>query len=80
MRVDPLRELEEIGDFEDFSIRAGMAAFLASPGPSQNLDAARMILEGMARLYGDEGVRDRLQASRALERSSRGCSTICCWT
>jgi len=66
MRVDPLRELEEIGDFEDFSIRAGMAAFLASPGPSQNLDAARMILEGMARSYGDEGIRDRLQASRAL--------------
>ncbi len=66
MRVDPLRELEKLGDFEDFSIRAGMAAFLASPGPSQNLDAARMILEAMARSTGEEGVRDRIQAARAL--------------
>ena len=32
MRVDPIRQLEELGEFEDFSIRAGMAAFLASPG------------------------------------------------
>src|SRR6185437_6468994 len=66
MRIDPIRQLEELGEFEDFSIRAGMAAFLASPGPSQNLDAARVILEGMARSYGDEGVRDRVQAARAL--------------
>ena len=42
MRVDPLPQLEELGEFEEFSIRAGMAAFLASPGPSQNLDAARV--------------------------------------
>jgi len=66
LRVDPLNELEKLGDFEDFSIRAGMAAFLASPGPSQNLDAARLILEGMARSGGEEGVRDRVQAARAL--------------
>jgi AAA family ATP:ADP antiporter len=66
MRVDPLHELEKLGDFEDFSIRAGMAAFLASPGPSQNLDAARIILEGMARSPGEAGVRDRVQAARAL--------------
>jgi AAA family ATP:ADP antiporter len=66
MRVDPLHELEKLGDFEDFSIRAGMAAFLASPGPSQNLDAARIILEGMARSTGEDGLRDRLQAARAL--------------
>lgn len=66
MRVDPLHELERLGDFEDFSIRAGMAAFLASPGPSQNLDAARIILEGMARSSGEDGTRDRVQAARAL--------------
>jgi len=66
MRIDPLHELEKLGDFEDFSIRAGMAAFLASPGPSQNLDAARLILEGMARSSGEDGVRDRVQAARAL--------------
>ncbi len=66
MRVDPLRQLEELGDFEDFSIRAGMAAFLASPGPSQNLDAARMLLSAMADSEGQDGVQDRLQAARVL--------------
>ena len=48
MQVDPLAQIQELGDFEDFSIRAGMAAFLASPGPAQNLDAARALLEAMA--------------------------------
>jgi len=66
MRVDPVRQLEELGDVEDFSIRAGMAAFLASPGPSQNLDAARVLLEAMTRSADDDGVRDRLQAARVL--------------
>ncbi|MFL6280117.1 MAG: Npt1/Npt2 family nucleotide transporter [Vicinamibacterales bacterium] len=66
MRVDPIRQLEELGDVEDFSIRAGMAAFLASPGPSQNLDAARLLLEAMARSEDEDGVRDRLQAARVL--------------
>ena len=66
MRVDPLRQLEELGEFEDFSIRAGMAAFLASPGPSQNLDAARVMLSTMAGSEGKAGVNDRLQAARVL--------------
>lgn len=66
MRVDPLRQLEELGEFEDFSIRAGMAAFLASPGPSQNLEAARVILMAMAQSDGKAGLRDRLQAARVL--------------
>lgn len=66
MRVDPLRQLEDLGEFEDFSIRAGMAAFLASPGPSQNLDAARVMLTTMARSEGKAGVNDRLQAARVL--------------
>lgn len=66
MRVDPLRQLEKLGDVEDFSIRAGMAAFLASPGPSQNLDAARVMLTAMTDSEGPAGVRDRLQAARVL--------------
>jgi AAA family ATP:ADP antiporter len=64
--VDPLRLLEELGDVEDFSIRAGTAAFLAAPGPSQNLDAARLIIEAMARSGGSAGVRDRAEAARLL--------------
>ena len=66
MRVDPLSQLEKLGDVEDFSIRAGMAAFLASPGPSQNLDAARLILAAMTGSEGRAGVRDRVQAARVL--------------
>jgi AAA family ATP:ADP antiporter len=66
LRVDPLRQLEKLGDVEDFSIRAGMAAFLASPGPSQNLDAARVMLTAMADSEGQDGERDRLQAARVL--------------
>jgi AAA family ATP:ADP antiporter len=66
MRVDPLRQLQSLGEFEDFSIRAGMAAFLAASGPSQNLDAARLIIEAMARSAGADGVRDRAEAARLL--------------
>ena len=66
MGADPLRLLEDVGEFEDFSIRAGLAAFLASPGPSQNLDAARVILEGMIGSRGASGVPDRRQAARVL--------------
>jgi ATP:ADP antiporter, AAA family len=66
MGLDPLSQLEKLGDFEDSSIRAAMAAFLASPGPSQNLEAARTILEVMALSGGAAGVPDRVQAARVL--------------
>jgi ATP:ADP antiporter, AAA family len=64
--VDPLRQIQELGDFEDFSIRAGAAAFLAAPGPAQNLDAARLMVDAMARATGDEGRRDRAEAARLI--------------
>jgi len=64
--VDPLRQIQELGDFEDFSIRAGAAAFLAAPGPAQNLDAARLMVDAMARATGDEGRRDRTEAARLI--------------
>lgn len=66
MGTDPLAQIQELGDFEDFSIRAGMAAFLASPGRSQNIEAARVILEGMARAAGPQGTRDRAEAARLI--------------
>ena len=66
MGVDPLTQLEQLGDFEGSSIRAATAAFLASPGPSQNLEAARTILEVMALSGGAAGVPDRVQAARVL--------------
>ena len=64
--LDPLRQIEQLGEVEGFSIRAGTAAFLAAPGRSQNLEAARIILEAMARNLGFDGRRDRAEAARLL--------------
>jgi AAA family ATP:ADP antiporter len=66
MHVDPLAQIQKLGDFEDFSIRAGMAAFLASPGHSQNLVAARALLEGMVRAEGRDAARERTEAARLI--------------
>ena len=66
MSVDPLTQIQQLGDFEDFSIRAGMAAFLASPGPAQNLEAARALLEAMTRRAGPDGARGRAEAARLM--------------
>ena len=64
--LDPLRQIEELGDVHGFSIRAGTAAFLASPGRAQSLEAARVILEAMARNALPDGARDRAEAARLL--------------
>jgi ATP:ADP antiporter, AAA family len=64
--VDPLRQIQDLGDFEDFSIRAGTVAFLAARGPSRNLEAARMLLEAMASSDGAAGRRDRMEAARLI--------------
>ena len=65
-RSDPLQRIEELGDFEDFSIRAALVAFLARPGVTQNADAARLLLAKMVEESGEEGRRTRLEASRLL--------------
>ena len=64
--VDPLRQIQELGDFQDYSIRAGAAAFLAAPGRSRNIEAARVILQAMASAGGPEGRRDRTEAARVI--------------
>ncbi len=66
MHVDPLSQIQQLGDFEDFSIRAGMAAFLASPGPTQNAIAARTLIEGMVNEPGEAGARERQEAARLI--------------
>jgi AAA family ATP:ADP antiporter len=72
--VDPLGKIQELGDFPDFSIRAAMAAFLASAGPSRNLDATRAIVDQMVAAKGPEGVPDRLEAARVLALAPDGLS------
>lgn len=63
---DPLQRIEALGDFEDFSIQAAVVAFLARPGRSQNLDAAKLLLSKMVEQPGPEGRRARLEAARLL--------------
>jgi AAA family ATP:ADP antiporter len=66
MHVDPLAQIQKLSDFEDFSIRASMAAFLASPGPTQNLEAARALIEAMVAAAGPAGARERAEAARLI--------------
>ena len=61
--IDPLKTIEEVGDFEGYSIRAAMAAFLASPGRGRNVEAAEMLLRNMA---SSEESQDRVEAARIL--------------
>jgi AAA family ATP:ADP antiporter len=64
--VDPLELIEGVGDFPDFSVRSAIVAFLARPGPAQNLETARQILAGMVCEQGAECQRTRLEAARLL--------------
>ena len=64
--MDPLQRIEALGDFEDFSIQAAVVAFLARPGRTQNLEAAKLLLSKMVEEKGDDGRRARLEAARLL--------------
>ncbi len=64
--TDPLQRIEELGDFEDFSIQAAVVAFLARPGRTQNLDAARLLMSKMVEESDADGRRARLEAARLL--------------
>lgn len=64
--VDPIALLSEIGDCADFSVRSGVAAYLARPGEAQNIETARHILSGMSTDSGEEGQRTRLELARIL--------------
>lgn len=64
--TDPLERIEQLGDFEDFSIRAAVVAFLARPGGTQNVEAAKLLLSKMVEERGEEGQRTRLEAARLL--------------
>ena len=63
--IDPLERVEQLGNFPDFSIRSAMVSFLAQPGETQNLDAARLMLDSMVH---DEDPRTQLEAARLMER------------
>jgi AAA family ATP:ADP antiporter len=64
--IDPIDRIEQLGGFADYSIRASTVAFLARPGAAQNLDAARLILDGMVRESDEDGRRTRVEAARLI--------------
>ncbi|HET9702546.1 MAG TPA: HEAT repeat domain-containing protein, partial [Vicinamibacterales bacterium] len=65
-QADPLTRIEQLGEFEDFSIQAALVAFLARPGPTQNVEAAKLLVSKMVEEQGEEGRRARLEAARLL--------------
>lgn len=67
--VDPLTRIERVGDFEDYSIQASLAAFLARPGPAQHVDAAQLILQRMVGEGGPDAARVRAEAARVIGMS-----------
>lgn len=62
--LDPLAAIRELGDFSECSVRAGMVSFLARPGRSQNLEAARALLDAMVDEPEPEGRDARIEAAR----------------
>jgi AAA family ATP:ADP antiporter len=66
--LDPLTHVERLGDFGDVSIRAAVVAYLAHPGPAQNLPAAGVLFEKMATDQGPDRKRVRLEAARLSGR------------
>ncbi|MEZ5418287.1 MAG: hypothetical protein R2708_13190 [Vicinamibacterales bacterium] len=64
--IDPLTVIEQVGDFEAYSIQASMVAFLARPGRVQNAEAAQVILQRMVCDTGEHGPRVRAEAARVI--------------
>ncbi len=65
--IDPIQAVSELHEFPDYCIRASVAAFLATPGPAQNVDAARLILHAMIEDTGPDAGAVRREAARLVE-------------
>jgi AAA family ATP:ADP antiporter len=64
---DPIAAAGEIRDFPEHCVRASIAAYLATPGPAQNTDAARLILRAMIDDDGPTALEVRREAARLAE-------------
>lgn len=65
-RIDPLARLERLDDIGGASISSAMAIFLARPGPTQNLDTVRLLIDGAHMREGADGELARVEAARLL--------------
>lgn len=64
--VDALELIQNIEDFEDFSVSSAVVAYLGRPGAAQNVEAARQILMAMISESGNEKERTRAEVARLL--------------
>ncbi|MBI3401138.1 MAG: HEAT repeat domain-containing protein [Acidobacteria bacterium] len=64
--ADPLTRLERLDDVGGASISSAMAIFLARPGPTQNLETVRLLIDGAHMREGAEGELARVEAARLL--------------
>jgi len=64
--IDPIARIAELGKFADFSICSATIAFLARPGPAQNLDAAAVMLGILANEPGEAGAPSRRVAAHLI--------------
>jgi AAA family ATP:ADP antiporter len=64
--VDPLVRLTELDHVYASSVVSAIAQFLARPGPKQNLEAARLLLDIALNNDGPDGYQSRLEAARVV--------------
>jgi ATP:ADP antiporter, AAA family len=64
--IDPLTRLSDLNQVQGTSVASAIAAFLARPGPAQNVDAVRMLLDAALTRAGAEGEQARVEAARLI--------------
>ena len=64
--VDPLTQLTNLDEVRGSAVAAAVAQFLARPGPAQNLDAVRVLLEAATSSDGPDRHSARLEAARLI--------------
>jgi HEAT repeat protein len=64
--VDPLVRLTELDDVDASSVASAIAQFLARPGPRQNIEAARVLMDIALSREGPEGHQARLEVARVI--------------
>jgi len=64
--VDPLARLDDLQPMQGPSVGSAMALYLARPGPAQNLDAVRMLLQSAIARTGPDGEDARKQAALVM--------------
>ncbi len=64
--IDPLARLTDLDQVHGSSVASAIAHFLARPGPAQNIEAARLLLDAALSSEGRDGVEARLEAARVI--------------